>query len=397
MKTRVIASELVRVARLLRGFKVEITPQYVKKVKLQFAKDIRALEKTINSPEDAAKSAPKWKRLRTVYEKFFYEWILRDHMRELSRGKPAAELGYLENKLQETAWLLVIELRSYELETDPWEDFDKIKKKFFSRLKRRARVAFADAMELAEVQPQTIDFAGQVEVGSFTLVPETAGVTPEEMRSVAKMVESAAGQIKRAGFGKAVQKSMVIQVTTLSKAGLVAAEYMPEKDEMRVRPLGRSDTTIIHEFGHRYYYRIMSAGQRAQWDAVYEGDVFEIQKEDIDLIFSLIDRQHDERLNDRVENALRQYEKVSRDPLAKLKTKQLIFGWLWREEDAEKALKKLRGFWEDQIGEPVMKNEISDYGNTKAEEAFAEAFLHAVIGKRLPSMVDYWLRRVTGT
>ena len=342
--------------------------------------------------------------MRDAYKKYFYEVLLKEHMRRKSFG----DRGVLSpdgiksdpyaNKLELSAWDLGIYLSASNLKSHLLygKDVDKAFKALFAKIRRYGKKAFDDAVVLAESSSYAgdeYDFAVVSEWRGFHFVPE-AGVEKNSMGRAIQKFATAAKMVKRAGFGKALSTPMTIYVT--AKSTQYSAEYVYTKDAMRLRP-AVSTRTIIHEFGHRWYYRMMSSGDRAYWDSVYGGDVFKINNGDVDLVLAWVDEnipgKHADYLN--IEDAIEKYRSWnSDDPIVDAKADAFLRDSPSINRFSIKPEWTLKGYWKDKIvGKPVMKNHITDYGSTSPWEAFAELFTHVVIGKSVPEEILVWFRR----
>jgi len=393
------ASSLLRIARDLVGVRVKVDEAYVKGLKLMMARDIRTLERAINSPEDAERVRHKVNDVSKKWERIFYEVILGKEMDKLSQGNK--EIGYLAKQLQSSAWMAVISFSDIGHHLARWpkpwnkyyNDFDREKKFVFDRIKRAARKAYEDAVWLVKNKPEeerTRDFGERVTVGRFILIPE-GGITEDKMKEAAAFIRRTQALVGRAGFREVLSR-MIVHVTSRSEQ-LKGGHYQPQNDSISILPLGMSEGTMIHELGHRKWYKFMSPAQRAYWTAAFEGDLVEITEDDVKEVTDRVRRTwKGGGLSHDIKDAIAAYEKTHRDdPVVPYKADYF-------REHAHHHDKL--DFWvkvmkEDLVGQKVMRNYVTDYANTNELEAYAEVFQRYVLKKRLPPEVLYWFRRVS--
>ena len=388
-----------RVARDVFSTRVVVDENYVKGLKHMMASDIRVLERDINSPEDAARMESMVKAVRKKWEDVFYQVMLSKEMAKLSEG---GKESYWSEKLRSSAWNAVIyfpdisRLSEWPHTSTRYRDnFNREKQYVFDKIKRYAREAYEDALALAQSRTEeekTFDFGETTTVGRFVLVPES-GIQEDQMRKVAELIKQAQSLIGQAGFDKVLGR-MVVHVTALSKSGLVAGEYQPKDDSMNILPLGIGVHTVVHELGHRNWYQVLSAGDRAYWRAAFEGDLTEITKADVEDIIERARKlkESDKSLFSSIEGAIAAYVSGHKeDPLVPYKAAYFKDN-VHIHDDFD--------FWanawrKDLVGQKVMRNFVTDYANTNEQEAYAEVFMHYVMRKPIPDVVLYWFRQVS--
>jgi hypothetical protein len=393
------ASSLLKIARGIIGVRVTVDEAYVKGLKLMMARDIRNLERDINSPEDAERVRKLANDVSKKWERIFYEAILGKEMDRLSQG--GKDMGYLAKELQSSAWLAVISFSDIGHHLAQWpkhwnkyyNDFDREKKYVFDRIKRAARQAYDDALWLVKNKPEeerTNNFGERATVGRFILVPE-GGITEEKMEKAASLVRRSQSLVGRAGF-RDVLSRMIVHVTSRSDH-MKGGYYRPQNDDMAILPVGMSEETVIHELGHRKWYRFMSPGDRDYWTAAFNGDLVEITDGDVREITERVRRVWDGGgLSSTIKDAIADYERShSNDPVATYKA-DYFRDHTHHHDNLDFWVKTWK---EDLVGQKVMKNYVTDYANTNEVEAYAEVFRQYVLKKAIPAEVLYWFRRVT--
>jgi hypothetical protein len=396
------ARELLKLARDIVGLRITVDEAYVAGLKRMMASDIRDLESSINSPEDAERMRQTVNAVRKKWEDVFYNVILGKEMSKLSEG--SKDIGWVAEKLRSEAWTAVIAFGDIGHHLAEWprhwskypDDFGREKKYVFDRIKRAARDAYAVTVNLVKYhrteEQKTVDFGERVTVGNFILLPE-GGVTEDKIKGVASFVGDVQSLVRRAGFGEVLSR-MVIHVTNRSESGLKAGHYQPSDDSMAILPLGAYDAgTMIHEMGHRNWYRVLSAGGRDYWKAAFDGDLIEITKGDVREITEEVRRTWPgDGLTAQIRQSIADYEKAhGDDPVAPYKVNYFRENLHFHDD-----LNFWAETWEkDLVGQKVMRNYVTDYANTNEIEAYAEVFRNYVLRKSIPAEVLYWFRRVS--
>lgn len=395
------ASELLRVAKDILSVHIVVDEDYVRGLKRMMASDIRTLEDMATSPEAVVAMNSTINEVTAKWENVFYKVMLSKEMAELSQG--GKNLKYFAKKLQGSAWSVVIALGSIRRYLGEWpqhwsryrDSFEHEKKYIFDKIKREANIAYTDALSLARERPdeeKTFDFSERVTVGKFVLVPE-GGLEEKKMKEAASLVSRAVSLIARAGF-RDVLSRMVMKVSAISEPGLVAGQYYIEKDTINIPPLGMMVETMVHELGHRNWYRVLTNGDRGYWREAFHGNLIEITKEDVEEVVEYARKpfEVDKNLPGSIREAIAAYmARHADDPVAPYKA--VYFKENMHHHDNF-------SFWEetwkkDLVGQRVMKNFVTDYANTNEKEAYAEVFMRYVMGKTIPPVVLHWFRQVS--
>lgn len=236
--------------------------------------------------------------------------------------------------------------------------------------------------------------------------------TEERMERAYKDFQRAYDAIAQSPLSSVLNDPMNVFVTPRSRK-MEAAHYEINPDRIILRGIAGKDA-IIHEFGHRYYYREMETRSRRAWEDFYGGDIYEITEEQMKDILNYIRKRFEEMdFNDEgyweepdgeefdwstsqsaVEMFLDEYEnRNSSKAIQRLKNEIPHIN----TDDVDEIIERLRSFWgEFHVGVPLMKHEVSDYGNTDPKEAFSETFLKYVLGKEIDSTVKYEFERASG-
>jgi hypothetical protein len=179
-------------------------------------------------------------------------------------------------------------------------------------------------------------------------------------------------------------------VGVLSGAG---GSYDYIKDWLRMYPMGMgSDSvpTIIHELGHRYYYRNLSKRAVEAWEKMFHKNSIQIKKEHVDDFWKkyiLPYSQSTEYSFDwKKKNVIPVIKKNETNPSLKAIYLHLVNNFYTAymgDEDAKKRDDILKNrFMENNVNEWIPIEYITDYARTNPSEAFAEVFKLWVTGKK---------------
>lgn len=215
------------------------------------------------------------------------------------------------------------------------------------------------AQERVDSAFKEFDFGGMKVV---VVDPKTNGT---RIREYVKYLEMAYKDTKRKGFGALwygtlflmsddYEKLSEADQAAYAKAGYKnmqsqAGTYHSGDDVVRITAPARPGLVriLIHELGHRYWYKFMSAGQRARFESVIEGDW--------SMVHALL-LNHHALSHEEAEVFSGLYQKLERGADLSVAEKDLI----------TKRFKEL-GL---KAGVPL----ISDYSRSRPTEAFAEVF-----------------------
>lgn len=177
----------------------------------------------------------------------------------------------------------------------------------------------------------------------------------------------------------------------LAGTDMVAGFYRPSEDMLSLLPMGQSESqgTLVHEIGHRIYYKLMESNARAAW------------AEDADANRTRVTPEHvDDFINDFVKPTMFQMsgdngaledwtdkDKARAKAAAEASDElQPVYAYLannlpgyYEGRSTAGAKKHLKELIEGEHGDGWVDREyVSDYAATNAEELFAEAFKHYV-------------------
>jgi hypothetical protein len=266
------------------------------------------------------------------------------------------------------------------------------------------------------------------QVGAVQLQVSRHEATPEMARSLAHDLREAQGRMKRAGFHEAYKGGRVTLKKHAREHEAGRSPFLAPRFEARYMRDGRSADTvewntnslgtlgeheetvasIVHEFGHRHYYRNLPSRAVEGWDAE-SARMVNVAREDVDKLADYTarfasDAQRDgatysERLGTESAFSERVRAHITNDPDLDPETRALYTAMVgvvgedlesrltttWAHPgDRQHGLDDVRKEMHRVLdGKPVPVHWTTQYGSTEPEEAYAEAFkLYVMRGPR---------------
>ena len=363
--------------------------------------------KSIQSAPDDEKKLEWFLEARGLFSNFhnkFEEWVYDDLLPTRDQSKQS----WSEKQVAKTVWTALGTLSSGYLFPDQWNfktdkhepapwvmerDIDKN----ITRYQRAFNIAFKaidDLLQFRKEQGKTHPEAvslltvGPVQVVVHNQGREERGAEDDlddELRTLADAVH----RITRAGFPEAV-RGLTVHVSFVQTA-LRAGQYDPSKDELYLFPLGmgrENNETLIHESGHRFYYKALPGNARTHWKEVIDARAVTIEDKDIDhmvdkYVAPVVKLRGHTPFRDELRRTINEESVELEAKLRELSEHMPAF-----TDDPE----EVRAFWKKNYnGARVNLEEITDYGSTDEKEAFAEAFMLYVI--KGPRAVGPWTRQ----
>jgi hypothetical protein len=149
-----------------------------------------------------------------------------------------------------------------------------------------------------------------------------------------------------------------------------------------------SNSTLIHEIGHRFYYRSMPTNAQAYWEEVIDSRSVKITAGDVQYFVNTFIRPEFDR-NEHMPYApdVRGRVKAEIEEETPLRAKMHYLALHFPGgQSPDEAASRLMG----EVDTRVDLEFISEYGATNAKEAFAEAFMLWVT--KGPRAVQAWTR-----
>ena len=207
-----------------------------------------------------------------------------------------------------------------------------------------------------------------------------------DLKTFLQNVDRALAKMKRAGFAKSYQDMTLHVGLTIPKGGQ-GGTYHISKDELWVHLLGleADGRTLIHETGHRFYFRNLGGNARAEWERIIGERMVKVTKEAVDLWMKALERKPG--LATRKEYlSLATSLDVPESMMAQLRyLANHMPAYTIKPDEIRQHLQ------ENSVGQPVALEHITDYGASNAQEAFAEAFALYVL--KGPGALGPWTRQ----
>jgi len=236
----------------------------------------------------------------------------------------------------------------------------------------------------------------QIPHGTYTILNKH-GFRPEEYAEPLRTLDEASKLVSSAGFGSVVYGEVVLES---NKGGGYAGMYLHSGDyiKLNVASKYRFDAvyTLVHELGHRVWYKRLSDAQRDAYEDAYVGAAKPISLAQREAFWkALEDADFDPK----------------RAKLALAKELQEVFLAYWQERSkvtlpptikgvAQNREMFYRGFVLPKTRYVILDTEqvssVTDYGKTNVLEDFAEVFAHFCVGKPLSPDAALRFREATG-
>ncbi len=299
-----------------------------------------------------------------------------------------SEESGVEKNLRMKAWTAVHSLMdlfptSHNYKTDSFEPSPYRLRQDRDKEIRRYQKAFNEALAVVD---DYIKFTGEnerlvrfdaeevVRVQGMHIVLHGRGRKDHaaEIKGIVQKLEKCASDVIRAGFAKAISGLTVHLRFESHSGGLRAGDYHFDTDELNVYPLGFDRDTFVHEVGHRFYARALTNRARAHWVSSIENHTVLLNAKDV---ASYLKRYHEGRGRYRERKEV--LAEVERDNTITDEMRAKYRELADRVPGFTDDLSKIQDFMVKNLEdrERVYIEEISEYGQTNAMEAFAEAFM----------------------
>lgn len=374
-------------------------------------KDLRAMTKLYKSAptEDTPEAVKQYLYLKGLFDTFrknlegmVSEQII-GQIKEAHRKEWAAEALQKETRRFTTdiRGLFPDHFRGDAIAPAPWL-LKQVRDANIRRYQKTARLFFAalkdfiDWADRVSVAPDREDTAEHTSVAGVPVLihrRDEQDFVRSDLAVFFSHLHDAVSKIKRAGFESALE-GLIINLRLAGKKGSDAAgDYRHgDTDELNIYPWGLDDPSVlIHEIGHRFYYRRLTAKSRKHWDDMIKGKRSSTTPESVrqwvdEVVRPLFAKNPGFTPADAVVATERLVE--DRDEVTQARYRHLAQNVGSVHREPEKVLESmLRHHSED----PVLVEHITNYGATKPEEAFAEAFKLYV--DKGPSYLGPWTRQ----
>jgi len=331
------------------------------------------------------------RKLFSIFDRNFDKWIYKNLLHKEENE------GYYYEQVRTKAWTALMSLTSlfpddYDSTIDkhvpaPWRLSTKERNNNIQKYNRNFKIAW-EAIETFvnsdEFQSeQKFPKKEQMKIEGVTFILDNWGRKDDDDKRINIFIRNIAlaiKKIKKAGFGK-ILNGLVITGDFVDSGG-VSGTYNESTDklEIKLRSLfgGMEPGVLIHEIGHRFYYRTISKRVRDYWDSTIYNKSTIIKKEDIEYF---VKTYHDKMIElkddkdfDRFEIKtwlLKDIEKSKVSLELKSKLKKMVEELPLIRVETDEFLRRVMDRMQHMR---IQLETISDYANTSAVEAYAEAF-----------------------
>lgn len=353
----------------------------------------------------------KFLMMRKAFQTFinnFESWVYS----KILSGKTASNENYFQKQVRTTAWMVIIDTGS-ALFPDEWQgvNFDSTqgagkyipapwsldsthkgnsRKQNITRYQGRWRKFKEAFTELIQNQAEEINKAPKDEqIQKFGINIVIKNKTKEYEKYVETFIDSlkdVTSAIKKNGFSKVLRDfyielnfDVASEPSIFSRYGdMVGGAYDYSKDKLFIFPLGItrriSDSTLIHELAHRYWFKYIPDKAKQAWKAKFESQSIVVTLPYIDKFFEMF---FDEKWGFPTKKEIKQkIDKQINNP-----TLKIVFEFLadntpiYDPKEGESRYEEYWQFFEKRArGQQIPLEWITDYGRTNEVESFAEAF-----------------------
>ena len=404
-----------KLSEIISESKVKVDSNAIKK----WAKDLRVLTKAykqIGDNSEDPKTIQDFKKVRRAFGTFqenFEQWVYKFFLQYKHTGASGKKMETWEEKeVREKCWRAVTSLggnfpEMWDFQTKKHRVSPQILAREREKNIRRYRAEFREgikallqyiAIEGDQEREKPIE---QAQIGPVKLVihnfKRKGGTEQGEAsreKSFKDLVNGIKGwskKIQKAGFGKCIEGLTVdldFGLTSDNSGDMVSGEYYMNKDMLKLYGCGMTQDTFTHELGHRFWYRNVPSNAKKHWQDTIKSKKVSIERKDVeDYVEKYFDNNGNKIYKRRV--GLKIIDKKETNAETKAKFKALQMSSVWSAENKKEVVTKLCDRWVGP-GKEIPIEHITNYGNTNAEEAFAEAFKLYIV--RGPGKLGEWTR-----
>jgi len=404
-----------KLSEIISESKVKVDSNSVKK----WAKDLRVLTKAykqIGDNSEDPKTIQDFKKVRRAFGTFqenFEQWVYKFFLQYKHTGANGKKVETWEEKeVREKCWRAVTSLggnfpEMWDFQTKKHRVSPQILAREREKNIRRYRAEFRlgikallqyIAIEGDQEREKPIE---QAQIGPVKLVihnfkrkggtPQGEASREKSFKDLVNGIKGWSKKIQKAGFGKCIEGLTVdldFGLTSDNSGDMVNGEYYMNKDMLKLYGCGMTQDTFTHELGHRFWYRNVPSNAKKHWQDTIKSKKVSIERKDVeDYVEKYFDNNGNKIYKRRV--GLKIIDKKETNAEIKAKFKAMQMSSVWSAENKKEVVTKLADRWVGP-GKEIPIEHITNYGNTNAEEAFAEAFkLYIVKG---PGKLGEWTR-----
>jgi len=400
-------------SEILSESKIKVDSNAIKK----WAKDLRVLTKAykqIGSNSEDPKTIQDFKKVRRAFGTFqenFEQWVYKFFLQYKWTGASDNMESWEAKEVREKCWRAVTSLggnfpEMWDFQTQKHRASPQILAREREKNIRRYRAEFREGIKALlqyvaihgdQEREKPIE---QAKIGPVKLVihnHKRKGGSPQgeesRERSFKQLVDGIkhwCKQIQKAGFGKCIEGlELHLDFGLTGESGdMVNGEYYMNKDIMKLYGTGMTQDTFTHELGHRFWYREVPSNAKKHWQDTIKSKKVSIERVDVENFVKKYFDKHGSKLYKR-RAGLKVIDKKEDNAEIKAKYKVLQMTPVYSTNNHSEVITKLADRWVGP-GKEIPIEHITTYGNTNAEEAFAEAFKLYII--RGPGKLGEWTR-----
>ena len=393
--------------------KVKVNTNSIKK----WSKDLRVLTKAykqIGDNSEDPQTIKDFKKVRRAFGTFqqnFEDWVYKFFLQYKWIGSKERVETWEEKEVREKCWRAVTSLggnfpEMWDFQTKKHRVSPQILAREREKNIRRYRAAFREGINALlqyiaingdQEREKPIE---QAQIGPVKLVihnfkrkggSEQGEASREKsFKDLVNGIKSWSKKIQKAGFGKCIEGLTVdIDFGLTGESGdMVNGEYYMNKDMLKLYGAGMTQDTFTHELGHRFWYRELPSNAKKHWQDTIKSKKVSIAHKDVEDYVEKYFNKYGEKLHKR-KAGLRVIDKKEDNAETRAKFKALQMTPVYSVENRKEVVTKLADKWVGP-GKEIPIEHITSYGNTNAEEAFAEAFKLYII--RGPGKLGEWTR-----
>ena len=402
-----------KLSEIISESKIKVDSNAIKK----WAKDLRVLTKAykqIGSNSEDPKTIQDFKKVRRAFGTFqenFEQWVYKFFLQYKWTGASGNTESWEAKEVREKCWRAVTSLggnfpEMWDFQTQKHRESPNILSREREKNIRRYRAEFREGIKALlqyvaihgdQEREKPIE---QAKIGPVKLVihnHKRKGGSPQgeesRERSFKQLVDGIkhwCKQIQKAGFGKCIEGlELHLDFGLTGESGdMVNGEYYMNKDIMKLYGTGMTQDTFTHELGHRFWYRELPSNAKKHWQDTIKSKKVSIERVDVENFVKKYFDKHGSKLYKR-RAGLKVIDKKEDNVETKAKYKVLQMTPVYSTNNHSEVITKLADRWVGP-GKEIPIEHITTYGNTNAEEAFAEAFKLYII--RGPGKLGEWTR-----
>jgi hypothetical protein len=404
-----------KLSEIISESKVKVGSNAIKK----WAKDLRVLTKAykqIGGNSEDPKTIQDFKKVRRAFGTFqenFEQWVYKFFLQYKHTGANGKKMeSWEEKEVREKCWRAVTSLggnfpEMWDFQTKKHRVSPQILAREREKNIRRYRAEFREgikallqyiAIEGDQEREKPIE---QAQIGPVKLVihnfkrkggtPQGEASREKSFKDLVNGIKSWSKKIQKAGFGKCIEGLTVdldFGLTSDNSGDMVNGEYYMNKDMLKLYGCGMTQDTFTHELGHRFWYRNVPSNAKKHWQDTIKSKKVSIERVDVENFVKKYFDKHGSKLYKR-RAGLKVIDKKEDNVETKAKYKVLQMTPVYSTNNRSEVITKLADRWVGP-GKEIPIEHITTYGNTNAEEAFAEAFKLYII--RGPGKLGEWTR-----